>query len=100
MRAPMSSCFLLTINAGTRRDYTALGTEVTLMDRRDDLLRMLDQEIGALFLEEMKKLGAWSNWGRASTTCAAAKMPQTTDAWTGCSASFLELDQLSAKMVL
>ena len=37
--------------------FAALGTEVTLMDRRDDLLRMLDQEIGALFIEEMKKLG-------------------------------------------
>tara|TARA_Y100000588_G_scaffold90252_1_gene97071 strand:+ start:919 stop:2325 length:1407 start_codon:yes stop_codon:yes gene_type:complete len=37
--------------------FAALGTEVTLMDRRDDLLRMLDQEIGQLFVEEMQRNG-------------------------------------------
>ena len=37
--------------------FAALGTEVILMDRREDLLRMLDREIGEHFTMDIQKLG-------------------------------------------
>ena len=37
--------------------FATLGVEVTLMDRRDDLLRMLDLEIGKAFAEYITQLG-------------------------------------------
>jgi|AP95_1055475.scaffolds.fasta_scaffold23595_2 NAD(P) transhydrogenase len=37
--------------------FAALGVEVTLMDRRDQLLRMLDGEIGATFGQYISHLG-------------------------------------------
>ena len=37
--------------------FAALGIEVTLMDRRDDLLRMLDAELNKLFMEYIVDLG-------------------------------------------
>ena len=37
--------------------FAALGIEVTLMDRRDQLLRMLDSEIGAAFGQYISHLG-------------------------------------------
>jgi NAD(P) transhydrogenase len=37
--------------------FAALGVEVTLVDRRNGILRMLDEEIGDLFSNEMQKMG-------------------------------------------
>ena len=45
--------------------FAALGLEVTLMDRRDDLLRMLDEEIGRLFMQYISDLGLTLKLGAA-----------------------------------
>ena len=45
--------------------FAALGLEVTLMDRRDDLLRMLDGEIGRLFMQYISDLGLTLKLGAA-----------------------------------
>ena len=37
--------------------FAALGIDVTLMDRRDDLLRMLDAELNKLFMEYIADMG-------------------------------------------
>ena len=45
--------------------FAALGLEVTLMDRRDDLLRMLDEEIARLFMQYISDLGLTLKLGAA-----------------------------------